>query len=270
MKPFNFILIATIALLSPMTSTYAARIADALTAATSSSAQPRFIGKVLQGPDVLSGASVGVGQPLKLEVLVTNPWTNNTVSMSLAKVLPGMSLTQLSNSQAQPTWVLSWTPDSSEIGTNNVAFTTLFTQTSGANTGTTQTFQPGLPIKVVAGNGYVSDASAIKSLIISQAKWNQKKKTLNVRGKVNLKPGYPLPPSTAVTLSYSSGSAITDPGATIKVTAQNGTWSTVINTLTTLGQNPCSVVGVPSVQGADLKALASRKKVTGAATGCKP
>lgn len=216
----------------------------------------------------MSGASVTVGQPLQLEVVVTNPWTNNTVSMSLARTLPGMSLTQTSNNQTQPTWVLSWTPDSTEIGTNNVSFVTLFKQTSGANTGTIQTYQPGLPIKVAAGNGYVSDATAIKSLTLSKASWNQKTNTLIVSGQVKLKPGYPLPPSTSITLSYQSGSPIPDPGATIDVTSKNGAWSTSITSLP-VGQNPCSVIAVTSVQGTDTPAIAT-KKVTGRAIGCQP
>lgn len=247
---------------------HAALKADALTSATTSAVQPAFSGIVLQGPNVMNGAPVAVGQTLQLEVIVMNPWTNNTVTMSLARSLPGMSLVQTSNNQAQPTWVLNWTPDSSEIGANNVSFVTLFRQTSGTNTGAVQTFQPGLPIKVIAGNGYVSDATAIKSLSISNAAWNQKTNTLLVRGQVKLKPGYPLPPSTSITLSYQSGSPIPDPGATVNVSSKNGTWSTLITTLPT-GQNPCAIVGVASVEGNDTTAVAN-KKVTGKAIGCQP
>ena len=242
---------------------------DAFSAATPQSKQPGFSAIVLIGPNVLNGAAVNVGQALQLKVIVSNPWSNNTVSMALANVLPGMTLVQNSTSQSQPSWVLNWTPDSTEIGANNVTFVTTFTQTSGANTGTVQTYQPGLPIKVTAGSGFVSNASAIKSLSITKATFNQRTNVLVVKGQVKLQPGYPLPPSTAVTLSYQSGSSIPDPGATISVTDPRGLWSTTISTLTA-GKDPCVIGGLVSVEGVDTTDKAIKKVTPKVASGCTP
>jgi hypothetical protein len=246
----------------------ASQAPDALTAATSTSLTPSFSGNLLAGPNVLAGNALTVGQELKLAVCVTNPWSNNTVSMTLNNQVNGQTLMPYSTNPSAPCWLLDWTPDATEVGTSTIIFDTTFLQTSGAARGTAQVYRASLPIKVNAGSSSVGNSTpAVRSLVISKAVWNAKTNVLTVGGTVRLYPGHTLPASTTVTLTYGDGSTITaDTGAVINTISSHGAWTTTLTF--TPGENPCSILGGVSVNGTDTTAVAA-KKVTGKAASCR-
>ena len=235
---------------------------DSVTAATTKGPAASFATSILQGPDVTKGVPLIDGQPVSWLLTVTNPWPNNRVSMEILNPQTGMSLTQRSTSQGQPSWQLSWTPDGAVVGAISVQFRTTFVQDNGIALAYNQ---PVVNVKV-AGSGSQAAAMAISTLTTSKATWNAKTGVLSVAGQIKLIKGMALPAATLVSINYANGSPLPSPNALINNIKPNGQWSGTISLIP--GTNPCSIEARVVVGGLDTPATASRK-VTGTALGCQ-
>jgi hypothetical protein len=234
---------------------------DALTAATSGAASAAFALSVLEGPNIRAGASLVAGQPVEWLLTVTNPWSNNTVSMAISNPQPGMTLTPSSTNQANPSWKLTWTPDGTVVGALSIQLKTTFTQSNGS---TLYYNQPVINIKIQGADSQAA-ATVVKSVSIAKAVWNASAKALTVNGRITLTKGSSLPSGTVIGIEYSNGSALPSSSALISKITPQGTWASVIPLEP--GTNPCAIRANIVVQGLSTSAVATRK-VTGKATGC--
>lgn len=235
---------------------------DAVTAATTKGPSASFAVTVLQGPDVTKNVPLIAGQPIIWLLTVNNPWANNKVSMNILNPQNGMTLTQRSTSQGQPSWVLSWTPDGSVVGSISVRLRTFFQQDNGVSM---YFDQPVINTKIAASQSQAS-AQAISKLAITKASWNSKTNILLVAGQIKLVSGMPLPSGSIVSVNYANGSSLPSPNALISNIKANGQWSGSIPLIP--GTNPCHIEARVVVSGLDTAATASRK-VIGKANGCQ-
>ena len=234
---------------------------DALTAATNS-VNAAFAVTVLKGPNIRAGQALVSGQPVEWLLSVTNPWTNNTVNMTISNPQQGMTLTPVSTTQANPSWKLSWIPNDSVIGALSVQMVTTFTQSNGAST---HYNQPLVNVKV-QGSGSQDASAAIKSIALTKAAWSSKTNTLNVSGRLVLAKGNNLPSGTVISIDYASGQPLPSSSALISSITPSGGWAAVIPLVP--GTNPCTIKANAVIDGFETPAITTRK-VTGKWAGCQ-
>ena len=124
-------------------------VIDGVTAATKSSgsgsttaATPKFSASVTQGPALASGARLLEGQSLQMNIAITNPWSNNTVSMTVSPKPAGLTLTS-TGTNAKPMWLLDWTPSGISSNTSQTLVFTASYKSAGSGI---QTFNAKLEV----------------------------------------------------------------------------------------------------------------------------
>lgn len=193
---------ATILSLSALVAFQGEPVIDGLAAATTTTLQPSFFGKVLSGPDILNGARLLEGQTVQLQVTVQNPWTNNVVKLDFSPKLQGAALSQQSTAQSRPSWVWTWTPPAGSVKSTSqtVTFLASFVQ----NDGTAQLFKPQLAVALgvhappvfvpVAGQ----DVQAGQTLSFEVAATDPESEDIAITGA-------PLPEGATLTAAAKSG-----------------------------------------------------------------
>ncbi|MEY2700264.1 MAG: hypothetical protein RIQ52_1019 [Pseudomonadota bacterium] len=136
-------------------------VIDGVTAATrisgpgsTATATPKFSISVMQGPAIASGARLLEGQRLQMNIAITNPWSNNTVTMDVNPKPVGLTLTS-TGTNASPRWLLDWTPSGIKSNySQNLTFTATF-----KSSGTLNTSQMSLTTLAGANNTYQTSLS---------------------------------------------------------------------------------------------------------------